>query len=167
MLTTGVFVTREDKGLKDIAEVIKALNGRIVTAGVQGPAAARKYDNGTTVAEAAVYNEFGTQDIPARSFIRSTAFEKRADIKAALVKELRRVIKDPAGVTAALGRAGAQTCDMIRAKLDSSKSWAKPNAPGTVAQKGSDRPLNDTGQLRDAIAWEVQSKGGQPLGRGK
>ena len=33
--------------------------------------------------------------------------------------------------------------------------WA-PNAPYTVAKKGSSTPLIDSGQLRQSISWEVK-----------
>ena len=40
---------------------------------------------------------------------------------------------------------------------DSRNNWA-PNAPGTIARKGSDRPLIDTGALRAAIVGVVREE---------
>ncbi len=34
-----------------------------------------------------------------------------------------------------------------------------PNAPGTVQRKGSDRPLIDTGALRQAVSYVIEDKG--------
>ena len=40
---------------------------------------------------------------------------------------------------------------------DSRNSWA-PNTPGTIAAKGSDRPLIDTGALRNSIVCVVREE---------
>ena len=40
---------------------------------------------------------------------------------------------------------------------DSRNNWA-PNAPGTIARKGSDRPLIDTGAMRAAIVGVVREE---------
>jgi hypothetical protein len=40
---------------------------------------------------------------------------------------------------------------------DSRNNWA-PNAPSTIKRKGSDRPLIDTGALRDAIVGVVREE---------
>ena len=40
---------------------------------------------------------------------------------------------------------------------DSRNNWA-PNAPGTIKRKGSDRPLIDTGALRNAIIGVVREE---------
>ena len=36
--------------------------------------------------------------------------------------------------------------------------WA-PNSPATIARKGSDRPLIDTGELRKSITYVVRKRG--------
>lgn len=40
---------------------------------------------------------------------------------------------------------------------DSSNGWP-PNAESTIARKGSDRPMIDTGQLRNSISYIVEEK---------
>ena len=40
---------------------------------------------------------------------------------------------------------------------DPRNNWPA-NAPGTIKQKGSDRPLIDTGEMRRAITWVVEKK---------
>lgn len=168
MSRTGVTVTRDDKGLKELARQLEAMDGISVVAGVTGPGAKVTYENGKTVEYVAERQEFGTDaGIPARSFMRRTYFEKRGEIKDLMAKKMGKGFESKAKAIEAVGEVGGEICNMIRATLDSSKSWAKPLAPSTVARKGDDQPLKDTGQLRNAIAWEVRSGSGTPLGSGK
>ena len=44
---------------------------------------------------------------------------------------------------------------------DPRNNWA-PNAPATIHRKGSDRPLIDTGQLRNAITYVIRPKNATP-----
>ena len=35
-----------------------------------------------------------------------------------------------------------------------------PNAPSTIRKKGSDKPLIDTGRLRQSVNYHIKPKGG-------
>ena len=56
-------------GKKAVAELVKRMGGAEVSIGVLSTA--QPYPDGTTVAEVALWNEFGTRSIPERSFLRS------------------------------------------------------------------------------------------------
>ena len=57
-----------------------------------------------------------------------------------------------------LNRAGQLAADAARLWfVDARNGWA-PNAPATIAAKGSDRPLIDTGELRKALTYVVRGK---------
>lgn len=58
-----------------------------------------------------------------------------------------------------LQRAGMMGQNAARNWFDDPRNNWPPNAPSTVAAKGSDRPLIDTGQLRKAITYIVGEKG--------
>lgn len=65
-----------------------------------------------------------------------------------------------AGFQQSLQRAGMQAQNVVRAWFtDSRNGWA-PNAPSTIKEKGSDRPLIDTGSMRRAITYVIKNGGG-------
>jgi hypothetical protein len=65
---------------------------------------------------------------------------------------------DQAGVTRYLKRAGLAGQNAARSWFtDARNGWA-PNAPATIAAKGSDRPGIDTGAMRAAIVAVVDDK---------
>jgi hypothetical protein len=98
-------------------------------------------------------------DVPARPIIEPAI--EAADNKALIVKELgnaaRSLMDQKASETSAhldkagmLGREAAQ-----RWFTDSRNNWP-PNSAATIARKGSDKPLIDTGQLRRAMDYVVE-----------
>jgi hypothetical protein len=43
----------------------------------------------------------------------------------------------------------------VQETIRNAKSWAVPNAPETIEQKGSSSPLIDTGRMVGAVRYEV------------
>lgn len=105
------------------------------------------------VAEYAAYNEFGTQRIPARPFLR-TSLDTFAE--ASWLPELASLIGEGVPPETALNRVGLQAQADIRRVIE---EWASPpNAPSTIKRKrsGRDNPLVDSGDLLDAIDYHVE-----------
>jgi hypothetical protein len=96
--------------------------------------------------------------IPARPVIEPAITEPGN--KALITKELGKAAEaglagNAADVTMRLNRAGMLAQNICRAWfVDPRNGWA-PNAPSTIRRKGSDRPLIDTGALRQAITYIV------------
>ncbi|KAG1434808.1 hypothetical protein G6F57_021413 [Rhizopus arrhizus] len=57
-------------------------------------------------------------------------------------------------VDAALDQLGTFAEKHQKAHFQQSKKWAEPNAPSTIAKKGSDVPLIDDGLLVGAVRYE-------------
>ena len=57
-----------------------------------------------------------------------------------------------------LRRAGMIAQNVVRAWFTNPKNNWAPNAPSTIARKGSDKPLIDTGDLRKSITYVVEVK---------
>lgn len=112
------------------------------------------YDDGSTIAEIAFYNEFGTARIPERSFIRSTFFDSKEAMIDRVNKEAQKVLTFKQDVKTAADRIGIFAQGEIKKKFRDN-DWVE-NAPLTVALKGSSTPLIDTGQLIGSITWEVK-----------
>lgn len=180
MAAARATVTLDVSGLEEIAGRFKFMKSTILTVGVQGQDGLDTYKGtGANVASVAMYNEFGTPagprhaGIPARSFLRSSVFENRDKIQNKFAKSMAQVFGAD-GFTVGgrgdpiteLGNVGAVIVGMVRDKIRTSGSWAKPNAPATVKKKGFDFPLIETLKLRDSISWAVRI-GGQITAKGK
>lgn len=122
--------------------------------------------------ELAAIHEFGSPaaGIPERSFIRSTVNGKRAEINGhiekivggAMKKLLAREVLHSHDVREAvkhsLGLLGTRVAAMMRATIRARQTTgpeAQALKPATIARKGSTLPLVDTGQMINAITYEV------------
>ena len=67
---------------------------------------------------------------------------------------------NPQEVDNALHKAGMVAENAAKAWFENPQNGWPPNSPRTIAQKGSDSPLIDTGEMRKAITYVVREKGG-------
>ena len=162
-----VKTTDKDMGWAPLMKLLKDMGHQQtrVVVGVTGKKAEALHPRGKgkTVVDIAVQNEFGSPGgkIPERSFIRSTTDANAEKYKAGIRRGFRDMIEDavtkgqvdPAKAKG-MERLGLQvTGDIKRAISD---GIPPPNAPSTIAHKGSDTPLIDTGRLRQSISHEVR-----------
>ncbi|RIJ02204.1 hypothetical protein DXK93_18695 [Achromobacter sp. K91] len=135
--------------LKEIAD--KAGDGGTLRTGFLENAT---YPDGTPVALVAAVNEFGRpeQNQPPRPFFRAMIAEKQKGWPRALGALAKRNDYD---IDKTLGQMGegikGQLQESIR-QLDS-----PPLAPVTVARKGFDKPLVDTGHMMNSVDYEVDT----------
>lgn len=108
----------------------------------------------TTLATIAAQNEYGTSRIPSRPFMR-TAFDSHVDDYQRMMAVGFGQILDGRPVEAVLTEVGNEARTHMVEQIDSSPSWAEPNADMTIRMKGSSHPLIDTGTLRASIAFDV------------
>lgn len=95
-------------------------------------------------------NEFGTETIPERSFLRTGVADAEKDI-ANMIK--KNGIED---IDETLQLAGLMAQQSVQEKITEIRTPA--NTPGTVKAKGSSNPLIDTGILRSSITYVVTSE---------
>lgn len=140
-----------DKLARKLAEIAKGMSPGKLDVGFMSGAT---YPDGTPVAQVAFWNEFGTSRAPSRPFFRSM------------------ITKESAGWPELLGKAAVstgyntrQTLGLIGEKInDDLKSsivgWQDPpNAPGTIAKKGFNKPLVDTGDMLRSTTYRVRMEG--------
>jgi hypothetical protein len=78
--------------------------------------------------------------------------------KEVIAKQLQKVVttaldgKDP---TAEMQKAGMLGQNIVRDWFTNPNNGWAPNAPATIKEKGSDKPLIDTGELRKAITYVI------------
>lgn len=116
--------------------------------------AGASYPDGTPVGLVAAINEYGapSRGIPPRPFFRNMIADKSADWPEALGKTLQATDLDQTKALELMGQGvAAQLRDSI-VKTDS-----PPNAPSTIAKKGSSKPLVDTGHLLASVDFELKS----------
>lgn len=138
-----------DLGYKALERRLKQLDRYVVDVGIQS---GENSTDGTDLLDIAIYNEFGTETIPSRPFMRQTADENRR--KAGIVGEryYDMILSGQMSPFRALGSIGQWYQDVNRKALRDTP-WT-PNAPATVAKKGSNQPLVNKGRLVNAIRWE-------------
>lgn len=112
------------------------------------------HDSGDlTVATIGYINEFGTENIPERSFIRSVLFEQRKAVLNLKKKLYAKVLRGDVSEEKALGLLGEFLKAKIVDKIVSLKT--PPNAPSTIRAKGTSNPLVASGQLKNSITYGV------------
>jgi hypothetical protein len=113
----------------------------------------RHYPSGVSVAEVAKYNAEGTDRIPSRNFFTFHRDELRAVAREGAIAMVRQSNRggDISPEITETGIRGAAVLRDAVTVLD-----FPPNAPATIARKGSDNPLIDTGLLRQSIEWRMK-----------
>ena len=109
-----------------------------------------KYPDGTNVAQVAYWNEYGTTKSPPRPFFRQMISAKSSKWGDALGRNL---VATGYNTGLSFNRVGELIKDQLR------NSIIDFQAPGlsayTIAKKGSDKPLVDTGQMLRAPAFDI------------
>lgn len=144
-LTTRII----DHGFTAIIEELNALHDAGVKVGIQGDAGS---EDGVDLIDIALYNEFGTEDIPERPFIRDAAQKYEGDTLKVMEHLYGKVVDGLATVDQVQETLGQYYQDKQQEHIRSGP-WA-PNAPSTIAKKGSSQPLIDKGRLIQAVRYE-------------
>lgn len=121
-----------------------------------GDAFEKEEGNGITVGMVAIFAEFGTWSEPERSFLRATFDEKQREIKEFIAQLMYKISGLEITTEQALNQLGAFGVKLVVQKIDS--QIPPPNAPSTIARKGSSTPLIDSGQMRQTLlsqGWKV------------
>ena len=148
-----------DLGWKKISKNLKLINKSYTKVGIQGNAGSHEdgKEGGATIVMVGVYNEFGTQSIPARPFMRTSIEEKKNEIKKIQDSQYSKILQGKQTVKKALGVLGNYMVGQVQEKIKSIDT--PPNAESTKARKGSSNPLIDTGRMRQSITNVVILQG--------
>lgn len=136
-----------------------ATKDAIVKVGVLNDAAR---ENGFGAAQLAAVHEFGSasRNIPKRSFLLKTMTnykkEFEAEIKANFKKISESLVKN--GPAQFLEKVGAKWVGYVQETFDREGPGWKKLKPATIAAKGSDKILQDTGAMKRSITHEVEIK---------
>lgn len=153
----GVKITDTDRGMKELFRQLFADGGKAsIEIGIFAADGAQEYAGKTTrglsVLQVGVFNEFGL-GVPERSFIRGYFDENQQALQALAANLMRTVIDGKRTRDQALEVLGLRMVAEIQARI--ARGISPPNAPETIARKGSSTPLIDTGQLRSSISYRI------------
>lgn len=150
-------------GLEAVIKRIRSLDGVQVTVGIQGtPALTAAGDaSPTELVRIAAANEYGTERIPPRPFLRTSLKRNRRRWSNALDKAVPLAARgDAAGTIRVLRLLGVVMVGDVQATLRGGP-WI-PNAPATIKRKRSALPLVDKGQLVQSIRALIERPGAAP-----
>lgn len=151
-----IFLKDIDKGYREAIKKWKQSPQGHVKIGVQGKEALeRKKGNiEIDVVSVATFNEFGTPQIPERSFLRHTVDLNEKKISKILSNGVLDVQQKKLNSNQVLQFLGQWAKSEIQKRIRS--GIAPANSPQTIARKGSSKPLIDTGQLIQSITYVVE-----------
>ena len=164
------------EGKRFFAEMAKLARMEIQAgypAGGKGSSASYGPDE-PTVAEVALWNEYGTYNIPSRPFLRQTVEKNEDTMKQMAAIQLQAIADGRQNAEGALKNTGLLMKGMIQdtittgsfapnAKITVEGGWMRSKKSGKVFYvkgKNSSHPLIDTGRLRQSVNFVVKSKGG-------
>lgn len=137
---------------------LRELEGLEVRIGYQRGILAGDTDDSSRadLVDIAMWNEFGTVNIPSRPFMRDSVDKHEAAINHMLTAQKDALLH---GATAReiLNTAGLFQQDLIQTEIEQGDFVA--NAPATVRKKGSDKPLIDTGTMKNSVHYQIVKKG--------
>lgn len=117
-----------------------------------GKKSARRGSSLTNV-DLALIQEYGTQAIPARSFIASTFESKKPELILLMTRLVPNIYAGTMTVDQMLEIVGAKLAAEMKNTIR--EGIAPPLSPVTIEKKGSALPLVDTGQLINSLTWQV------------
>lgn len=146
---------------KKYQKEIHELCSKQISLGFPEGLAAKKRGNGgvedsaAMLADVALWNEVGTSHMPSRPFMASS-FENNEEKLKAFCAECCQQISVGGTAQDVLQKVGIFAKGIIQQEIADGDFAA--NAPSTVARKGSDKPLIDTGHMRQSVNFEIKGK---------
>jgi hypothetical protein len=119
------------------------------------PAGAGNEENGASLAQVAGWVEFGTSTSPERPFLRGGVRTALPLCSRIARHDLAAVAEGKMSMGTALDRQGLAAVGAVKQYM-AGPNFA-PNAPATIAKKGSSQPTIDEGQLRQAVTHVVEN----------
>lgn len=151
-VTVRVVKDTRGRGLQELADRLRAAANSRVKVGV--PSGPTEQD-GTSMALVAATVEFGKENQPERPFLRGGVRESLPQVRSLAAHDLAAVAEGRQTIAVALERAGAVAVGSVK-KYMTGDHFA-PNAPSTIAKKGSEQPTIDTAALRGSITSVVEA----------
>lgn len=150
-------VVKKNDRLPEVAKQLEKLTQKAVYVGVPDVETNRQ-GGGITNAELAYIHTEGSphNNIPARPFIIPAVTANKDDIGKFQLRALKLALSGQ-DVMPGLHALGGFASDCIRKWWDDPRNGWAPNAPSTIAQKGSSHPLINTTQLKNSVTYVIRN----------
>lgn len=174
MARLGFRIVKDVNRIPDVIKELQYIHEHVVKAGIWGDEGAE----GSKLVMIASVNEFGcritvtpkmraylhsiglhlqsktkTITIPERPFLRSTFDREERRVTSHFARHVRGILAGQLTGREALERVGRWLAGQIQRTIDTLQT--PPNHPFTVARKDSSNPLVDTGEMKQAVTWDV------------
>ena len=113
-------------------------------------------EEGVDMVDIAAWNEVGNVHTPARPFLRKSVDENEARINSFCQQQFRELTVGRISSQSVLSRIGAMQVGLVQEKITDGDYV--PNSQSTVQKKGSDKPLIDTGRMRQSVHFVIELK---------
>ncbi len=152
-----VTVTVKDHGAKRARELLKRPRKELWV-GVLQAQGAQQHPSGLTIGTIAAHMEFGTDMIPARSWLFDWVDENAKKITQQLAADTARVLfaVPPESEEKALGKRGGVYKRQIQQRIAAVPGYWEALKQSTIRKKGHAFPLIDTTTFINAIRYEVK-----------
>ena len=114
------------------------------------------YDNGASIVEVAIWNNFGTDTIPRRPFMDNAAPKIQNEYKKFLKQTIKKLNSGELSMQTVLKTAALKSESIVRNEIVS--GTYVPNSPATIAAKKSSKPLIDSGDMNKYVTSIVREK---------
>ena len=113
-------------------------------------------EDGTDICDVAAWNELGAVKSPSRPLLRKSVDENEEKINHFLQSKKADLLQGKSAEQV-LKEIGIFQKDLIQEKI--TEGSFTPNAASTVRKKGSNKPLIDTGRMRQSVNYVIKKKG--------
>jgi hypothetical protein len=142
-----------DRGMEQFKRELERMRAAIVTVGLHQDSGSNK---GVHIAEYAAYNEYGTENVPSRPFMRTTFDENVQSISQVMKEEYLKTQDGRSTASRGLNIVGLKYAEMIKETIRS-RNFLPRLKPATIkAKKGSTKTLVDSNEMVKAIKRKVK-----------
>lgn len=143
-----------DRGWNNIVRELERAKGLEVAVGIlEG-----SQNEGTSIAEYASYNEFGTDDVPSRPFMAMSFDENVAEINSDFQKQANQMVQGKKTATAALTVIGQKHAERIQNTITGRNILPRLAESTIKAKKGSTKTLVDSGAMANAVQISIRGR---------
>lgn len=139
---------------KRFYDAIKEIAGMEVRIGFQ---AGEAEHDGVDICDIAAFNELGTVHIPSRPFLRNSVDNNMDKISDNMEAWCNKVLHGEMQAHELMTNMGMLMKGLIQEEIV--KGNFEPNKPATIQKKGSDKPLIDSGIMRESVNYQIVPRG--------
>ena len=144
------------EGKKFFKEIEKLKKMQVRVGYQQGEAFHEDEGKKVDILDIAMFNELGTSRVPSRPFMRQSVDSNEGAISGFCKSRIKSLADGSKDAEQILKEIGVMQVGLVQKTIKDGDFV--PNAPSTIERKGSDKPLIDTGQMRQSVHYVITDK---------